>query len=107
MSRVIDIFTIDSPQINKPSSVLVIHHLLSMTTILHCPHLPNPIYHLPRLSTLPPPRIGVLLTDFKIFYVYSMKTTMLSFHASPVHIVPVYYIHYLQNGPEIITLYIH
>ena len=68
-----------------------------MTTILHRPHLPNPIYYLPKLPTLHPPRIGVLLTDFKKFYVYFMKTTMLSFHASPVHIVPVYYIHYLQK----------
>src|SRR6185436_10835411 len=67
----------------KPSSVLVVHHPLSMTTILHCPHFPNPIYYLPKLPTLHPPYIGVLLTDFKKFYAYFMKTAMFNFHASP------------------------
>ena len=33
----------------KPSTVLMAHYPLSMTTILHCPHLPNPIYYLPKL----------------------------------------------------------
>ena len=95
MSQVIDIFTIDSLQINE---TVFGASDLSMTTIPRNPHFPNPIHYLPKFPTLHPPRIGVLLTDFKKFYVYFMKTTMLSFHASPVHIVPVYYIHYPQNG---------
>jgi len=42
---------------------------------------------LTQTSNPSPTRIDVLLTNFKKFYVYFMKTTMLSFHASPVHIV--------------------
>ena len=97
MSQVIDIFTIDSLHINETifrasdSSPSIDDNHSSLSSSSQSDIL---------LTRLPihPPRIGVLLTDFKKFYVYFMKTTMLSFHASPVHIVPVYYIHYLQNG---------
>ena len=92
MSQVIDIFTIDSLQINE-----TIFRASGSSPSIDDNHstLSSSSYYLPKLPTLHPPRIyiGVLLTDFKKFYVYFMKMAM-----PPVHIVPVYYIHYLQNG---------
>ena len=93
MSQVIDIYTLDSLQVNE-----IVFHASDSSPSIDDNHSTLSSSSQPRFSTLPPPRIGALLTNFKKFYVYPIKTIMRSFHVSPVHIVPVSYIHYRQNG---------
>src|SRR6185436_18297302 len=99
MSQVIDIYTLDSLQVNEivfrasdsSPSIDDNHSTLSSSSQSNI--------SLTQIFNSSPTPYWRPSDEFqKILRILSMKTTMRSFHVSPVHIVPVYYIHYRQNG---------